>query len=109
MSNQTKTAWDNEKAGVLWSVRKSAKGTEYQTGSIKLTRDLKAGEELKIIVFPTRDKKNDNAPDWTMYVSKPKEGDYKPSASSNQTPAVKKAPVTPKPAVEPIEESGDIL
>lgn len=57
--------------GALWT-NKSPKGLEYYSGNVKLPRDMKQGEKLKIVVFANDKKKEENHPDYNILESTPK-------------------------------------
>jgi len=55
--------------GALWN-RKGSSGSEYLTGKFRL-KDIKANfDEVKIIVFPNNNKKNDGSPDFQIFMEK---------------------------------------
>lgn len=58
---------DMNKLGSLWQ-KESPKAGTYFTGTIKI-----AGVEMPLVVFANR-KTKDTQPDWTIFESKPKDG-----------------------------------
>jgi len=54
-----------KKIGSLWK-KKSNKGTTFLTGVITVD-----GEELRVVGFINKNKKNEKAPDINLYPSKP--------------------------------------
>lgn len=55
------------KLGALW-LKDSKKGTKYMSGVIE-----KDGEKFNIVVFKNNNKKQDNHPDYEIYLSEPRE------------------------------------
>ena len=64
--------WSKRDIGALW--KKEGKTQKYLSGYFK----LESGEEVKIVVFSNKNKKdNQKAPDYRVYLSKPKEDEVK--------------------------------
>jgi uncharacterized protein (DUF736 family) len=102
MSENNKTNdWSKRELGALWK-KKSATQT-YLTGHLS----FEDGERINVVVFSNKNKKNDKAPDFRIYVSEPKtQTAQKPAAPvASATKKFTKAPV--KVAVQ--EEDEDIL
>ena len=74
-NNNTSSDWNNEILGGLWK-RKSAKGTDYLTGKI--------GDQ-KILIFKTKNKKNDKSPDYIIYEAQDQGGQSQTSAAPRRT------------------------
>lgn len=62
---KTDNKWDNREIGALWLKTAKGSGQKFMTGTIKTSLEGK----IDVIVFPSRDKKNDKAPDFRIYVS----------------------------------------
>ena len=58
-----KTDWSKRELGALWK-KKSATQT-YLTGHLS----FEDGERINVVVFSNKNKKNENAPDFRIYVS----------------------------------------
>lgn len=101
MSENNKTDWSKRELGALWK-KKSATQT-YLTGHLS----FEDGERINVVVFSNKNKKNDKAPDFRIYVSEQKQQGSKPAVASTQVKKVVKAPV--KQVVEVAEEDEDIL
>ena len=50
----------NKKIGALWT-KKTRNGGEFYTGSIELE-----GKQTRIVIWPTREKKTEKSPDYTI-------------------------------------------
>lgn len=99
MSENNKTDWSKRELGALWK-KKSATQT-YLTGHLS----FEDGERINVVVFSNKNKKNDKAPDFRVYVSEPKTQAAKPVT---QTASAPKKYV--KAAVKStVEEDEDIL
>lgn len=97
MSENNKTDWSKRELGALWK-KKSATQT-YLTGHLS----FEDGERINVVIFSNKNKKNDKAPDFRVYVSEQKPQAAAPVASTQKK--VVKAPV--KAVVQ--EEDEDIL
>ena len=101
MSENTKSNdWSKRELGALWK-KKSATQT-YLTGHLS----FEDGERINVVVFSNKNKKNEKAPDFRVYVSEPKGQNAKPAAQSASAP--KKYVKTPVKA-SVVEEDEDIL
>lgn len=70
-TNDQKNEWAKRDVGALWK-RESAT-QKYLSGYVKVD-ELGIERELKIVVFSNKNKNNnEKAPDYRIYVSKPKE------------------------------------
>ncbi|NBW13917.1 MAG: hypothetical protein EBR82_38530 [Caulobacteraceae bacterium] len=83
--------------GALWK-KKSKTGMSFLSGYIN-DHD---GQRIDIVVFANGNKKNEKAPDYRLYVSKPLE-----SNNTKAPVAANKQTVKSKPVVEEVED--DIL
>jgi uncharacterized protein (DUF736 family) len=101
MSENNKTNdWSKRELGALWK-KKGATQT-YLTGHLS----FEDGERINVVVFSNKNKKNDKAPDFRVYVSEPKAQASKPAVDTASTSKkFVKAPV--KAVVQ--EEDEDIL
>ena len=89
-SNQNNNGdWSKREIGALW-LKKSASGTKYLSGHIETgENDEIESEKTRVIVFANKDKKNDRAPDYRMYLSEsPQSSENKPEASGAKTEEV---------------------
>jgi len=100
MSENNKTDWSKRELGALWK-KKSATQT-YLTGHLS----FEDGERINVVVFSNKNKKNDKAPDFRIYVSEQKQQASKPAVASTPVKKVVKAPVK---QVASLEEDEDIL
>ena len=66
----------SEKIGALWA-RETKNGMRYFSGNIETD-----GKKIKIIIWPTREKKSERSPDYTINV----DTYQKPEAPQQQTP-----------------------
>jgi uncharacterized protein (DUF736 family) len=96
-----KTDWSKRELGALWK-KKSATQT-YLTGHLS----FEDGERISVVVFSNKNKKNENAPDFRIYVSEKAQGS-KPVQAVSAVPAKKVVAKTPVKAVVQ-EEDEDIL
>ncbi len=72
-SNQNQgNNWSEREIGALWK-QQSGKGTKYLSGHVKTTPDGQT-EQVRVVVFANKDKKNVKAPDFRMYLSQQGEG-----------------------------------
>ena len=101
MSENNKTDWSKRELGALWK-KKSATQT-YLTGHLS----FEDGERINVVVFSNKNKKNDKAPDFRIYVSEQKQQTAKPAVVATPVKKVVKAPL--KQVVEATEEDEDIL
>ncbi len=81
---------ENTKIGALWT-KKTKSGGEFFSGMINLD-----GKELRIVIWPTRDKKHEKSPDYTISIDT-----WKPGQTS--TP-----PVTP-PVSPPVSQAATFV
>lgn len=99
MSMDTKTAqtrekWGNKEIGALWMKVSQNKGQKYMTGHIETELEGK----IDVVIFTNKDKKNDKAPDFRIYVSDKKGQNQKspavaPAARTQTTQRTKPEPV----------------
>jgi uncharacterized protein (DUF736 family) len=91
MDTQTATRekWGNKEIGALWMKVSQNKGQKYMTGHIQTELEGK----VDVVIFTNKDKKNDKAPDFRIYLS-----DKKQTQGQNQKTATAASPVrTAKP------------
>jgi len=100
MSENNKTDWSKRELGALWK-KKSATQT-YLTGHLS----FEDGERINVVVFSNKNKKNDKAPDFRIYVSEQKQQASKPAVASTPVKKVVNAPVK---QVASLEEDEDLL
>jgi hypothetical protein len=96
-----KTDWSKRELGALWK-KKSATQT-YLSGHLS----LEGGERINVVVFSNKNKKNENAPDFRVYVSE-KTQSSKPAQAASTEPLKKVVAKTPVASVVQ-EEDEDIL
>jgi len=99
-TNTNKNKNENE-LGALWK-KKSKNGMSFLSGYI-VDHD---GARTDVVVFANSNKKNEKAPDYRLYISKPLESKQTNSTDSNKT-QVKQ--VTQKKVQQTQEEDEDIL
>lgn len=104
--NNAISEWKKREVGVLW--KKTGPKGDYLTGSINVVENGKLVKQ-DVIVFVNRDKKSENAPDWSIYKSEPRNGatsaaPQQKGAAPGQKPAAK--PVS-KPAAKPVAAATD--
>lgn len=97
-----KTDWSKRELGALWK-KKSATQT-YLTGHLS----FEDGERINVVVFSNKNKKNENAPDFRIYVSEKAQGSKPVQATASATPVKKVVAKAPVKAVLQ-EEDEDIL
>jgi uncharacterized protein (DUF736 family) len=97
-----KTDWSKRELGALWK-KKSATQT-YLTGHLS----FEDGERINVVVFSNKNKKNENAPDFRIYVSEKTQGGKPVQATASATPVKKVVAKAPVKAVVQ-EEDEDIL
>ena len=103
MSMDTKTAtrekWGNKEIGALWMKVSQNKGQKYMTGHIETELEGK----IDVVIFTNKDKKNDKAPDFRIYLS-----DKKQTQGQNQktTTAAAPARVAKPQKAEPVVAGG---
>lgn len=96
MNNTNNTNNKNQELGALWK-KKSKSGMSFLSGYIN-DHD---GQRIDVVVFANGNKKNEKAPDYRLYVSKPLEN------RNQQAPKATKPVAKSKPAI--VEEEDDIL
>ena len=79
-------------AGCMWS-RTSKANEKYLTGTLKFNTDIKAGQDIPIIVFTNKNKKAENQPDLRIYLSD-KPGQSKTAPVAKPTPKVETTSTT---------------
>lgn len=87
-TNSNKPASTLRECGALWSRSSQKSNEKYLSAILKFPEDIKAGQEVPIIIFTNKHKKAENQPDLRAYLS-------------DKTPQSKTAPVAkPTPKVE---------
>lgn len=66
MSNE-KTDWKERELGALW--KREGKAGPFFSGKLVLKQDMRAGDELSVVAYKNRFKKEDGQPDLIVYVS----------------------------------------
>lgn len=67
-TEQNNTKQQNIEVGALW--KKSGKTQTYLSGTIELDKLPKgAGNKIRVVMFSNSTKKNENAPDYRIYLS----------------------------------------
>ncbi len=97
-----KTDWSKRELGALWK-KKSATQT-YLTGHLS----FEDGERISVVVFSNKNKKNENAPDFRIYVSEKAQGSKPVQTAASAAPVKKVVAKAPVKAVVQ-EEDEDIL
>jgi len=100
MNNTNQNKNQNE-LGALWK-KKSKTGMSFLSGYI-VDND---GTRTDVVVFANSNKKNEKAPDYRLYISKPLENKTTPQTSNNTKTPVKTVQKS-KPILEEVED--DIL
>lgn len=59
------TKWDRREIGALWTKLSKDKSQKYMTGHIQTHLEGK----IDVVIFSNKDKKNDKAPDFRIYIS----------------------------------------
>lgn len=76
--NNTDNNWKDRKLGALWK-RASKDGTKkFYTGNIEID-----GQKIDLVIFPTKNKENPNAPDLQIYRSEDRPQSAKPKTAQN--------------------------
>ena len=104
MNNNNNNQNKNQELGALWK-KKSKAGMSFLSGYIN-DHD---GQRIDVVVFANGNKKNEKAPDYRLYVSKPLENKQGNSTSQD---SVKQAPVrqaAQKKVQQVQEDEDDIL
>jgi len=59
------TKWDRREVGALWTKLSKDKSQKYMTGHIQTHLEGK----IDVVIFSNKDKKNEKAPDFRIYIS----------------------------------------
>lgn len=110
-TNEQKNEWSKRDIGALWKRESSTQ--KYLSGYVKVD-ELGIERELKIIVFSNKNKNNnEKAPDYRIYVSKPREDSQEVkqvSSSKEERPAQKTTQTaTAKKVKQPVSSEEDDL
>jgi len=65
ISKTEQTKWDRREVGALWTKLSKDKSQKYMTGHIQTHLEGK----IDVVIFSNKDKKNDKAPDFRIYIS----------------------------------------
>jgi hypothetical protein len=69
-TNVAKSEWEEKELGALWSKQKQGTSDTYYSGKINL-KSVGFDKDIKVVVFPNRNKTSDAQPDLKIYISKP--------------------------------------
>lgn len=79
MTKPETNKWDRREVGALWTKLSKDKSQKYMTGHINTSLEGK----IDVVIFSNKDKKNEKAPDFRVYISdKPKK-----DSAEKQVPA----------------------
>tara|TARA_B100000212_G_scaffold341984_1_gene327001 strand:- start:21804 stop:22103 length:300 start_codon:yes stop_codon:yes gene_type:complete len=71
-TSNNNSEWRDRELGALWV--RQGKGQKYLTGNLEIETMPGMTEKVKVVVFSNKGKsKNENAPDYVVYRSKPVE------------------------------------
>jgi hypothetical protein len=87
---EQKTQSDQIEIGALW--KKEGKNQKFLSGSIKRSAIPQGNEDIQIVIFSNKFKKDDRHPDLRMYLSKPKPN----TGAAAITPNTTKTTAAPK-------------
>jgi len=65
ISKTEQTKWDRREVGALWTKLSKDKSQKYMTGHIQTHLEGK----IDVVIFSNKDKKNEKAPDFRIYIS----------------------------------------
>lgn len=97
--NNNESKWSKRDIGALWTKSSKDNSQKYLTGHIQTSLEGK----IDIVVFSNKDKKNDKAPDFRIYISEKKSPEPNALSQSGNTESKKAA----KP--EPVLEEDNVL
>jgi len=63
--NKNENNWNQREIGALWTKQSRSGSQKYMTGHFKNSQ----GEKIDVVIFSNKDKKNEKAPDFRIYVS----------------------------------------
>jgi len=63
IEDNKKSEWAEREIGAFWT--KESSNGKYLTGSVSID-----GSKIRVVMFPNRNKNNDKAPDYRLYISK---------------------------------------
>lgn len=82
-TSNNNSEWRDRELGALWV--RQGKGQKYLTGHLEIETMPGMTEKVKIVVFSNKGKsKNENAPDYVVYRSKPAEESPAVNVESSQ-------------------------
>jgi len=62
-NQQPQSDWKKRELGALWTKVAKKTGAKYLRGKLKLETG-----EINVMVFPTKEKRNENSPDFVIYL-----------------------------------------
>ena len=63
--NKNENKWTEREIGALWTKQSRNGSQKYMTGHFKNSQ----GEKTDVVIFSNKDKKNEKAPDFRVYIS----------------------------------------
>lgn len=97
----TREKWGNKEIGALWMKVSQSKGQKYMTGHIETELEGK----IDVVIFTNKDKKNDKAPDFRIYLSDKKTQGQNQKTSAAAPPA--RTQNTQRVSQEPVAANDD--
>ena len=89
-NNNNKGEWQKRELGAFWK-RTSQSGQTYLSGHVEVD-ELGTKKKIKCVMFSNKDKSNERAPDYRVYVSKDKnsenDGGGQPTNTTEQNQVV---------------------
>lgn len=105
MSTNTQSSWKEREVGALWK-KTSASGSSFCSGTITIDVDGRKVTK-EVVMYAEKDKKNEKAPDFKIYLSRDREpGSSGSGGSAGKSGATGPAPAKPKQASGPTGPSG---
>ena len=71
--------WNDGEIGALWTKQSRGNSQKYMTGHFKNSQ----GEKTDVVIFSNKDKKNEKAPDFRVYLSEKSPSNQAQVASGN--------------------------
>jgi len=71
MADNTNNDWDKREVGALWTKTSQSSGKKYFSGHFKVENEFGEEKRISVVAFYNKDKKNENAPDFRIYTSRP--------------------------------------
>jgi len=85
--NNNDNKWNRREVGALWTKLSKDKSQKYFTGHIQTSLEGK----IDVVIFSNKDKKNDKAPDFRIYLSEKKSSDASAVTQPTKTESKKVA------------------